>query len=774
MKNVTNKFVIPISFDTRPTEDIPLLAFLFSRTGKLLEKKSVKDDSVDFKVTANPRLYLVYVAPAVDRAIETITSVDELERYKPYQLVLDVSREGSIRPIKIPGEFSKLWLYRYCRVRGRVIKHFALGDLGQYRGICHARVHICEVDRIWWWINKIPDRIIAKIPEIVVRPEWPIPIPDPEPFDPGWVGLNPQPEPPTFTFDAPSEFSANLLQNSVAARAPMKSASLDMKSATTEALSVNSRSEMQAANEQQQQQKMASAQTAILASPALMRQLQSGNLATIRTALVENFALFHPYFCVIPWLWPYFYRCDQVALAYTDQNGAFDTHFWYKNDGDQPDLYFWVEYLIDGVWTCVYKPSIPCHTYWNYVCGSEVTLRVTDPRVRWECNDILDGDIVWIKTIGYGASVSRIQQQNALSIIQGVPFNHIGLTDAFNASGSSALDRHRRPFGSHLNFIVQFGSGLPSNGMYYYRWSYRKLRHADLSPAPYAAPLSLHKGQALYKSYTYEYYDAALHKHFGTNSFKLGPVSKNGEDDLFVIPPVFPASAPVNASEQSPLWDQNTITASVDSSQFSDGLYEFILELFDVHGHKLASIPRQIFQVPQPATFSPSIDAPDDYVLLNSATTAHHYKMVMRIDNQPCKASVYKIKVNGAEVTSDCCGFVSYPPNASIEVAFRAYHPHNFANFTFTVQKGTCNDGVQQGFTNTSGMVLGSTANYARDGASIYRHSFTPAQLLGVCVDGGKAAFAEYVYVSALATNGTQVLTGFDASALAAFALEPS
>jgi len=763
MNKSFDNIVIPLAFNTKPADDIPLVAFLFSRSGKLLEKTVVRGESVEFKTSGvNPRLYKVMVAPATDKKIEAVQSIAELDRFKPYELVLDINREGFINPILIPSDFSILWLMRSCRVRGKVIKNFSLGSVSQDRGICHARVHICEVDRIWWLISKIPDRIISKIPEIIATPQWPFPIPEPEPFEPPVfdpVGpviseLNPQPLPPRagqFNFTAASEFTA---------RSP---ALLNRLTERKQSVEENSSAPAQ----------LAAAQSAILASPKILNQLNSGNTAAIRKSIAENFAIFHPYFCYVPWLWPYFYRCDQVALAYTDFNGAFDVTFKYWNDGDKPDLYFWVEYLINGVWTTVYKPSVPCNTYWDYLCGSAVTIRVTDPRVRWECNDVIDGDIVWIKTIGSSASVSHIKQADQYSIIQGRLFNHVGLTDVFMSGGSSALDNYRRPFGGTLNFVVQFGSGLPANGMYYYRWSYRQLRNADLSNSPATALTSLHKGQALHKAYTYEYFDALNHKHFGQNTFKLGPVTLNGEDDLYIIPPAFPSSSPVNAVELSPLWDQNTITASVDSTQFADGLYEFVLELFDVNGNKLAAIPKHIFQVPHYTSFAPSINASDENLLVNGVN-ADGFIMSGRVDNQRCEATIYKIKVNGSEVSSDCCGFVPYPPNANIEVAFRAYHPHNFATFNFVVKKGTCNDALQQGFTNTSGMVIGNAGNYTRDSNSIYREGFSPAQLLGICVAGGKAAFAEHVYVTALATNGYDRLSYLDASDLAAFALEPA
>lgn len=764
MKRAFDNIRIPVSFETKPEKDIPLVAFLFSRSGKLLERTGVYSDLLEFKTAeVNPRLYRIFIAPAEDKKIENIATLAELERFKPYELVLDFNPDGLIKPVIIPGDFSLLWLLKSCRVRGRVIKNFTLNSISQDRGICHARVHICEVDRIWWWINRIPDHIILRIPEIVITPEWPMPIPEPDPIDPiGPViaNVNPQMLQPrsldslvktAFGFNAASEVTGRKT-STVASRL------LARKNAGT--------NEQTSASSQ-----MIAAQSAIFASPRILNQLNSANATTIRKTIVDNFSIFHPYFCYIPWLWPYFYRCDEVAVVYTDLNGAFDTTFWYWNDGDKPDLYFWVECLIDGEWVTVYKPAKPCNTYWDYACGSSVTIRVTDPRVRWECNDIIDGDIVWIKTIGNSASVTRIQQTDLNTTIQGVNFNHIGLSD-FQVPTGLAANSKLAPFGHNLHFIVQFGSSLPSNGMYYYRWSYRKLRSADLS-TDVSAKASLHQGQALYKSYTYEYYDAAMHKHIGVNQFKLGPVSVNGQDDLYHIPPVFPSSAPVNAPESSPLWDQNTLSVNVDSSKFSDGLYEFYLELFDVNGNLLSAIPKHLFQVPHATSFSPSIDAPDNYLVLNGSD-ADAYRMKVRIDNSSCSATVYKVKVDDEEVTSDCCGFVAYPAGADIGISFRAYHPNNLARFEFVIKKGTCDDDVQEGFTNASGMVIGDAGYYARDLFSIYRHNFSPAQLLSECVAGGKAAFAEHVRVYTLATNGYGRLNYLDDADLAAFALEPA
>lgn len=761
-----NRLVIPVDFEKKPSQDIPLQAFLFTRKGTLIERKEVSGNSIDFDLrnlsTNDVRIFL---APRGDVRLDSAQTMAALENFKPYEVVLNKGPKGELNILPIPDYLSKLWYLRTCRIRGKVTKLFQIGLQQKVIGICNARVHICEVDRIRWWINRIPDDIIRKIPEIIAQPEWPIPIPDPGPLD--QVALNPQPLPPG------PELSGITLRSNVM-RSPVPNAftqpatplSLEGKAASgniaTKSFSIpgNVPGQIPPLPE-------------IHIDKELKDQILSGNIGKIRQSIVDNFKVLQPIFCNIPWLWPYFYHCDEIKVVYTDINGLFDTTYLYWWDGDQPDLYFWVECLIEGIWTTVYKPSIPCNTYWDYSCGSEVTINITDTRVRWECTNVIGGDIIWVKTIGDGASIVHMPQVNTITTVQGKSFNRIGLSDVSVWSSPNAVGDYRRPFGGSLGFKVQFGSGLPSNGMYYYRWSYRKIRNADLSPVLSPVTQSLQKGQPVFKWYTYEYFDVLLHKHFGSKAFYLGPYSKSGNDDLYIIPPAYPTSAPVNAGELSPLWNQDTWTVFFDSSAFSDGLYEFFLELFDFAGNKLTAIPSQLFQVPDYNTFAPSVDAPPAYLQPSGAGVSSAFKMVARIDNNKTGANIYKIKVNGVEVATDCCGFVPYHPGDTIEIGFRAYQPENFALFSFTVQKGTCYDSSQSALTNASGMVIGDAGLYNRDSSSIYTHAFTPNQLLGLCSGGKKAAFAEYLYVSALATDGSNRLYYLDSSALGAFALDP-
>jgi hypothetical protein len=95
MTSSTEKFLIPLSFGVKPTEETPLVVFLFSRSGKLLELSQVRGEVVEFKTAGvNPRLYRVFIVPSQDKKIEAVKTIGDLERFKAYEPVLDIDREG--------------------------------------------------------------------------------------------------------------------------------------------------------------------------------------------------------------------------------------------------------------------------------------------------------------------------------------------------------------------------------------------------------------------------------------------------------------------------------------------------------------------------------------------------------------------------------------------------------------------------------------------------------------------------------------------------------
>ena len=750
-----NKISLKVSYDQQPKEDIALIGFLFYCNGIFLQRQMVNKGVLEFNLsdtagiaarqsTINPQELRVFIAPASDKKIQQVTTIEELESYKPYEPVLINDRQGNFSILPLPNSIVQFWPFCNCRVTGKVSKWFHYGSTWTDRAVCRARVHICEVDQIRYWIYKIPDNIIAKIPEVILHPKeiikFPIPIPDPPPFFQNEIRSA---TPSTNVFKT---VSAEEVQMEAAAKLP--ELSLDIR-----------------------------------------QNLASGNLSLVRETIINNYALFHPWFCLWPWWWPYFYRCTERKVVYTDANGRFDTNISYLCFGDKPDVYIWVEYMINGVWTTVYHPPIPCYTYWDYACGTNINIHITDPRVPGDCccNCPLPGELVWIRSIGV-TSVSHINQFSLLKAPnnQTVLYDRIGLTDAA-AFGDAFLattnDDYIRPFGGMLSFYMGFGSDLPNTGISYYRWRYRKTKDAALSNV--SGSIEQIGGLEM-KAYDFVYIDSNGDEQIGHNSVKLGPLTVGPNNNLYKIPPSNPSMAPFNVPEADPQWFErthNTHTIAFNSAELmdgatqgGDGLYEFTLELFDSAGNLLSNLQKSLFKAPDHSDSDTSVNAPNELLAGVTSTTANAFKMLVRIDNSVCDSQIFTVNVNGSPASSDCCGFVNYKQagvDADLDLSFKATHPNNFAVFSFDVNKGTCG-----GVPNTSalGMVIDSASDYTLGAGGVYDKHFTPAQLLLQCyLDGtGKGAFAETLSVIAMATDGTSRQSGKDAPyRVAAFALEP-
>ncbi|MEO7310533.1 MAG: hypothetical protein ABIX01_09055 [Chitinophagaceae bacterium] len=737
------QITLPVNFESPVADPIKLYAYAFSRGGKLLDRQEVTAHKATFNDFGLPGSEVrFFIVPAGDPSVEKVRTIDDVLKFQPFEPSVNWEKNKLITAA-IPIKFPTLWKWVICNVKGTVIKNFNIHRVSGDKPICRARVHICDIDRILFWLNKIPDNIILRIPDIILKPEIPIRIPKP--------------------FPDPSPLSTNVISSRLAT--------------LTNANLFNSLTNLQIT---------ASALKAqVPVNEGIKRTLLSGNANLIRASVAQNLAIFHPYFCYYPFIWPWLYRLDELKTVYTDMNGRFDTNIAYIAGGDVPDLYFWVECQINGVWTTVYKPNIPCNTWWDYKCGTEVTIRLTDERVRWECQDVLPGELVWIKTIGDGASVSRIKQE---SFMQPIPNNtapqptpsmdRFGMSDASVGNGSTAVDDYKRPFGGGLSFRVQFSSGLRATGAVYYKWKWCKTHMPDLTPVN-ATPADsdfVDFSGGVSKQYSYEYLDIFNFKHIAYDNVSLGAQTVSTTDNCYIVPPVSPAMPPFNITRTSPQWNQDTDTISFDSNSLAgDGMYEFRMELYDAAGNRL-TVHRSKFQVPEMNTFSPSVFAPTkmlaDYNLLTQMTTA--FKMKVRIDNQPVEAAVYKLNLNGVPASPSCCGFVNYGNNtANIEIGFKAYHPHGLGEFGFSIQKGTCDDDGVPAITNASGFVNNRANFYACDINGRYTKTFHPNALLGSCAAEQKAAFAEFLHVYALAINGTSRLDYLDKSASAAFALEP-
>lgn len=708
-----------------------LVAMAYNRDGHLLAQTKPKGDKLYFDLDREELRYarvFVFPEPPEDAGPISLARAENLMAYEP---IMRLGQKNELDLSQIPEQLVQRWWWYRCCTQGRVTKRFRIDGTWQEMPLCNALVHICEVDPFLRLVPVIPDHILERFRDILLE-RIPIPTPSPIP-DPPFLEEIPVPRPPR-----PFEMlRADRLLS-------IGGAQLDQEVQTQAQINLPQNVRLQLNN----------------ASAAQMRQL-----------IVDQKTIFLPYLCLWPIFWPWFYRCDEITTVRTDFNGRFEACFWRQIFEEKADLYFWVEYEINGQMTTVYKPPIPCYTYWNYECGSEVEIRVTDARVPMGCFHPLPGEIAWVKTVGWGAHVSHIEQQLGASIIQqGESFRTAGLTRyATNSLGHGLANKHVRPFASSFPLVVQFGSGFPSSSVTHYRWSYRKTHNDKLVAASVSdqawEPLD---NRAISKAYTIEVTSGGVTT-FNTQHFPLGPFPV-GSVEAYKIPPASPKGPDVSNNPTAE-WNQNTVTMIVDTTSLrGDGLYEFKLEFFNAAGVR-QNVADTVNQISNPASVGNSQPATSEYLLPMVEDNFRPFRMKLRVDNQKSTAVIYNVQVDGRASSTEC-GFVKYNNKASSEVAFsiRASHPNDFATFSFNVVRGNSNDPLSAA--DTAGMVIGNTANYTLDAAGIYRNKVKVETLLGTCPD--KAAFAEHLYVDGLHTNGTSILNSFDASDLAAFALEPA
>lgn len=763
------------SFEGKPEKPLSVMAYAFDRQGKLLATAPVKEGAASLALNPDQaRTARIFIAPEEPHAkAEKQATLDTMERLHGYEAVWEFDpKKLEFELLPIPEYYWKWWPWCSCRVRGQVVKPVTIAGVSTDLPVCNARVHICEVDRIWWLIPRLPDPIIIRMrDELLKEIEFPRPIPDPDPppfeIDPGVidpspeniarmnrtaleasvarVALNPQPEPPgpmkMGSLRAGSEVMLNP-QPLPPGRSPRRElAQLDVET---------------------------------------LAAFRSSSMPIVKQALQNNLALIRPYICWWDWIWPYFCRCDEIAVLTTDAQGRFDTTIWYLCFGDHPDLYFWIEYCIGGAWTPVYRPfSICCYTYWDYVCGSDVTLRVTDPRVH-PCGDPppdLPGLQVAILSIGNNVSMSQIP---------------VDSTDSAPLSGSSTegLVNGTNPFGGQLEPRVFFSrSALFAVGITHYRWSYRQITAGDgvtaASDGWHAMDRQVIRHYAVFDSTT------------STLSFPvypLGPDPAFPGQNLFQIQPI---NAPTGRPEDWDPIDAHEDLASAfflsyvtggGNAQLGAGKYELKFELFKPSvvppgstvppvNLTTSGIALNVASVSAPfgAGTVPTVNADDHHRFKDGVGNTVGFRLVLHVDNNVCSSALNPISGAGLTVDADC-GFIQYAPGTSAHISFMAAHPHDFATFSLSTVRGL---GIDIPDADANGQVNVVSANgFVRSG-TVFARDVAVNTLLTVNTPAGhtpctKAAFSEVLDVAAMATDGWQRCYWLDASRKqAAFALEP-
>jgi hypothetical protein len=731
MKKREKKPVIVRIKDQNPELGKNAALYLFGEDGKLMEW--VLLSKAESKLKSAPEsiegIAIMMIGPSLPEDYDmSRLNTEILTKMGGTMFQTRLTPEKEILITEIP--VMKLPLFNKCLVTGHLTKNFIIDGVSKELPICNARIHICEVDRKFLLWPKIPpiivDDLSARLKEILKKLKVRKPV---GPFPPG-PGPGPKFRTPLFNV---------------------------MKAVANAGITVNSL---------ERDFKLPELPDKIITG------LNSPTPEIARETMVKNFQLLHPYLCLWPHLWPWFYTCDEIATVYSDKNGQFD--YKYFNLLQTDDIYVWVEVFIDGHWETVYRPPMPCHTWWDYKCGTDIHITITDPRVTPNCQIPLPGELVWFRSIGEYATALHIEQNMLHKVnVQGADYDNVGCTDVL----TDVLGNHHpiSPFGGSLYFKLMFGDGFPSSAVTHYRWRKTMIRDAALNPLPLA--VSHVVAGSVYKYYYIITTDIFGHQHFETKGVLLG-AEGTGENIGYRIPKWDIKQDPGVPAPDKLLTIQWTSpdfwSAALDSNSLEDGLWRFDLELLakDPTGNFVAvSVPKQVFQVTQANNYGNSVNAPDTYLGLIPLlpALASRLSVKVRIDNAHCEADIQDatITVGGVTKLSGPCGFLQYTdPAQPVKISFNASHPRNFALFHFWVVKGNNTNPITPSI-DQNGYVNSSVGGYNL-ASGVFSRDVSVDQLKGSCP---QAAFAENLYVRALATNGTRYLYEYDDSDTNAFAV---
>jgi hypothetical protein len=496
-------------------------------------------------------------------------------------------------------------------------------------------------------------------------------------------------------------------------------------------------------------------------------QLLTATPDTIHEIVFNNAAILFPYFCWWPLFWPWFYRVVEQEVVFTDCNGHFDG--WLVNIGTNilENVYIWVEANIGGNWVTVYKPPFPCHTNWNYTCGTAIDISLSNPAIP-PCNcdaQVVDGT-VWFTAIGGYAIASSIQQ-DVNSIYAPTGIHNVGCTNLFDSHQLS-------PFGGTLNLNLAFGPTLPTNATHY-RWSWSYILDSSMNPI---TPAPTEITGAVNRYYIWPKPNGS----WESNSIALKDTDTNGEVAYLI--PQYDVTAYPLVSPEAEWVSFNFVSASLDSTKLSNGyVIRLDLELLNNNAgvFEVASVPVKTFQISvdtnAAAAYDGSVPAPSNYLTPDPAISGNALKfsLLVRVDNSAVTALINPAGIEGGGPAGPC-GMIQFANlQQNIDLSFVASEPFNFATFSYGLVMGTSGTVASaSGYVSEVTSLLGLPSLNLSGGA--FSGDMTVASLLGT--NCPSAAFAETLSVASLATDGSVLLSGtggpYYAFTSAAFALTPS
>ena len=691
-------------------------AYAFSSEGRLLASAPVDaKGAANLKVPASPSVtrLRVLVGPKVDKDSADFNNLIRRGAQEQHLRVDPKTARREVELTILPDKWH-CWLWGLCFVRGNLNKRVLIGGTYENYPVCNATVEVYEVDPLWIIIPKLPDLVLDRLRDIIVNPR-PIPIPIPEP------GPDPAPFARAAMLQAKAEFRHRL----------------DADGAVTLKL--------------------------LAGATDLRYTAQLGSKLQFQQALIDHAKLIRPLLCLF---YPRFVTMQRVATAHTDDCGHFQTFFFKGcHNPDTPDLYFKAKQKLFGFFDVyIYAPTpIACYTWWDYTCGTEVNLYTSSPWAHTcsPCPPIVGpgGKNRWVAFLAIGV--------HGLNNIYGTAQDLAGSTTPTNLG----LTQSGAPWGGMLLPRLEFSNDLEAAGVRYYRLSWRKGSSGTFLPLI---------GQ-VHHFYRHDVVTPTGNMPAWTPEL-LGPVSFDGvtalqTPNLFKIP--FPSVAPAGVWDVPPdineikehfanaklpsqdiapgmIYDENGVLTGTDSS----GKYEIKVDLFNATGQPVNIGPLGIvYAVPTDPDGTGTINTVDASTL--GLVSGNSMVITLHVDNNRCFASIDAPTI-GAASADDCCGVLNYQHGDSVTMGWRAEHPHNFANYSFGVVRGT------HGVISESGPVAGSTSPITKT------VQFMMTENPGVgCSPAGciVAGFSENLYVDSLATDGWTSELGYDASDVRAFVL---
>lgn len=703
-------------------EQPQVAAYAYSPGGKLLGSK-VFDAHGNAKlmvpVVEEGSAVRLMVGPAIEQP-----DMDELLRRGALEQHVRASPKEP-RPsvtLTIDPEIWRCWILRRCFVQGTLLKRTQSGGITMDLPVCHASVDIWEVEAWPIIVAKLPPWLIDWLRNIVAGPITPGPG-DPVELASSRVTLQPALHPLSDSDPVPMDVRRT------------------MHPANANATAGN--------------EAVLAAVHAAAASSELMYAAAVGSDLQWRQALQQRPDLVRPLLCLF---YPWFITKQLITTATTDECGHFRASF-FRGCLDAPDLYFSARQRLFGWFDItIYEPMpVACHTYWDYVCGTPVTLITTSPFAIAcsPCGPVVAG-ANWVLFTAIGnTSLKAIFGGGAA----GASNSNLGLL----TSGA--------PWGGMLRPRLDFDNALRETlGVRYYQLSWRQGTTGSFTPI----------ARDVFRHYAH-----MVGTDLVVEPYRLGPnyMTVGGQQlALFEIPPALPpigqwtvANAVLdteNGEFDSVAFSSglafNADGSPVGGTSDGSGLYQIKLDLYDAAGNLVDITAKGIdYYVPDSANLSGTIHTvkANTVVQPGGGTLVQGSSLILtlHVDNNHCWAGI------GAPYTPSgtadpCCGVVHYGAGATVTMPYVAYHPHSFATHDFLVVRSATSI-----VTNSGG--VGSFA------ISRSVHDMMTLNLPAACANQPEcttAAFGERLDVYEMATDGWGSYLGYNDSDNRAFALSAS